>query len=152
MARTRAIANVAPATALTLSRSQAPQACPIRTVAPVLRPMTKANRKNITGKHTDTAASASTPIIWPSSALLTVPNSDCSALLSIRGARKTRKVFQREGVFDTAVVPIEDVTDYCRAPQRWRVRGFGTSPEAKRAYGSARSLKARFDAGAPKAA
>ena len=116
MARRRAAESVAPATALTVSRSPAPQACPIRTVAPVLRPMTKANRKNITGKHTETAASASTPIIWPSSALVTVPNSDCSALLSIRGARKTRKVFQREGVFDTAVVPIEDVTDRCRAP------------------------------------
>src|SRR3982750_2254591 len=88
--------------------------------------MTKANRKNITGKHTDTAASASTPIIWPSSALLTVPNSDCSALLSIRGARKARKVFQREGVFDTAVVPIEDVADYCGAPEGWGGGGFGT--------------------------
>jgi hypothetical protein len=95
--------------------------------------MTKANRKNITGKNTETAASASTPIIWPSSALLTVPNSDCSALLSIRGARKTRNVFQREGVFDTAVVPIEDVTDHCRAPQRWRMSGalkFGERPIA----------------------
>jgi hypothetical protein len=48
-------------------------------------------------------------------------------LLSIRGARKTRKVFQRVRVFDTAVVPIEDVTDHCRAPERWRVRSFGSS-------------------------
>ncbi len=27
--------------------------------------MTKAKRKNITGKNTEAAASASTPIIWP---------------------------------------------------------------------------------------
>ena len=74
---------------------------------PVLRPMTKANRTNVTGKNTETAASASTPIIWPSSALVTVPNSDCSALLSIRGARKMRKVFRSEGVFDTAVFPLK---------------------------------------------
>ena len=93
--------------------------------------MTKANRKNITGKHTETAASASTPIIWPSSALLTVPNSDCSALLSIRGARKTRNVFQREGVFDTAFIPIVDVTDHCRAPERWRVRGYEGSARGR---------------------
>src|SRR5512132_3947761 len=89
--------------------------------------MTKANRKDMTGKHTETAASAATPINWPSSTVRTVPNSDCSALLSIRGARKMRKVFQREGVFDTAVVPAVDVTDHCRAPERWRMSGFGSS-------------------------
>lgn len=61
----RPIASVVPTTILILPCSPAPKAWPISTVAPVLRPMTKANRKNITGKNADTAASASTPIIWP---------------------------------------------------------------------------------------
>jgi hypothetical protein len=56
---------VVPATAFTRSGSPAPQAWPIMTEAPALRPMTKEMKKNITGKNTDAAASASTPIIWP---------------------------------------------------------------------------------------
>src|SRR6185436_17308817 len=145
MASTRATASVAPATAFTLSRSPAPQACPISTVAPVLRPMTKANRKNITGKNTETAASASTPIIWPSSALLTVPNSDCSALLSIRGVRKTRKVFQREGDFDPAGVPAVDMTDHCRAPERWRMGGPWKFGERRPRLGLGAIAEGEFD-------
>src|SRR4029079_14524138 len=105
-------------TILILPCSPAPKAWPISTVAPVLRPMTKAKRKNITGKNTDTAASASTPIIWPRNTLLTVPNSDCKALLSINGARKTRNVFQMGGDFDTAFPAGGGVTDRCRAPMR----------------------------------
>jgi hypothetical protein len=60
-----AIVKVVPATAFTRSGSPAPQAWPISTVAPELRPIAKEIKKNITGKNTDTAASASTPIIWP---------------------------------------------------------------------------------------
>ncbi len=60
-----AIASVVPATAFTLWRSPAPQACPISTVAPELKPITKAIKKNTTGKSAETAANASTPIIWP---------------------------------------------------------------------------------------
>ncbi|MGY4366655.1 hypothetical protein ACVW1A_002720 [Bradyrhizobium sp. LB1.3] len=61
----RPTASVVPTTILIRPCSPAPWAWPIRTVAPVLSPMTKPNRKNITGKNTDTDASASTPIIWP---------------------------------------------------------------------------------------
>src|SRR5260221_10515659 len=60
-------------------------------------------KKNIAGKNTETAASASTPIIWPRKTLLMVPNSDCKMLLSIIGARKTRNVLQRGGALDTAL-------------------------------------------------
>ena len=100
VAQSSATVSVAPATALTLPGSPAPQAWPIRTVAPELSPITKATKKNITGKNTETAASASTPIIWPRYTLLMVPNNACRILLSIMGARKTRNVFQRGG-FDT---------------------------------------------------
>jgi hypothetical protein len=64
-ARTSPMLKVVPATALTLSVSPAPQAWPIKTPAPELRPMTKEMKKNSTGKNPETAASASTPIIWP---------------------------------------------------------------------------------------
>ncbi len=65
LANSSATVSVVPATALTLSISPAPQACPINTPAPEPRPTTKEMKKNITGKNTVTAASASTPIIWP---------------------------------------------------------------------------------------
>src|SRR5713101_2150723 len=45
VAQSSATVSVAPATALTLPGSPAPQACPIRTVAPELSPMTKATKK-----------------------------------------------------------------------------------------------------------
>ena len=56
------------------------------------RPMTKAMKKNITGKKTVEAASAFTPIIWPRKTLLIVPDSDCSTFDSIIGARNATKV------------------------------------------------------------
>jgi hypothetical protein len=65
VASNRATVKVVPATALTLSGCPAPQAWPIMTEAPALNPMTKAMKKNIAGKNTEAAASASTPIICP---------------------------------------------------------------------------------------
>ena len=88
-------ASVAPATARTRSMSPLPKAWPISTDAPVPRPMTKAMKKNITGKKTVAAASASTPIMWPRKMLLIVPDRDWSTFDSIIGARKTRKVRHR---------------------------------------------------------
>ena len=64
-ANSSATVSVVPAIAFTFSVSPAPHAWPINTPAPELSPMTKAMKKNITGKNTETAASASTPIIWP---------------------------------------------------------------------------------------
>src|SRR4051812_4858500 len=42
-----------------------------------------------------------------------------------------RKVLRREGGLDTMVVPVEDVTDHCRAPERWRARGFENSARGR---------------------
>ncbi len=64
-ANSSAMLSAVPAIALTLPCSPAPNACPIRMEAPVLRPITKAMKANMTGKNTVTAASASTPIMWP---------------------------------------------------------------------------------------
>ena len=60
--------------------------------------MTKAMKKNIAGKNTEAAASASTPIIWPSIDAVYGAEQRLQVLLSIIGARKRRNVFQREGV------------------------------------------------------
>ncbi len=57
----KATVKVVPVTSFTFCRSLAPQACPIRTVAPDASPMTKEMRKIMIGKNTDTAASASYP-------------------------------------------------------------------------------------------
>jgi hypothetical protein len=65
IASSKPTASVVPATILILSGLPAPKAWPISTVAPVLRPITKANRKKNTGKNVETAASASTPIMCP---------------------------------------------------------------------------------------
>ena len=70
--------------------------------------MTKAMKKNITGKNTETAASASTPIIWPSiDAVATVPNSDCRMLLSIIGARKTQECLPEREFSTRCLFPLK---------------------------------------------
>ena len=86
-------ASADPAIARTRSWSPAPNAWPTSTVVPMPRPMTKAMKKNSTGKNTVAAASASTPSMWPRKMLLSVPDNDWSTLLNIIGTRKAMKVF-----------------------------------------------------------
>ena len=56
-----------------------------------------------------------------------------AARCSASGARGRRGMSSRERGFDTALVPVADVTDHCRAPERWRARGFGSSARERSA-------------------
>ena len=89
----RVINRVEPTTARTFSIFCAPHACPISTVEPADKPITKAIKKNKIGKNTATAAIACTPIICPTKTVLIVPDRFCRILVAINGIRKIKNAF-----------------------------------------------------------
>lgn len=74
--RTRPLATKSPIVLATVRRTisgcLAPAYCATRTVAAMVRPVTKATRRKITGKLTETAARASLPRKRPTQMLSTV--------------------------------------------------------------------------------
>src|SRR5690606_14215315 len=91
----KVINKVEPTTQRTFSIFFAPQACPMSTVEPADKPMTKAIKQNRIGKNTATAAIALTPSICPTKTVLIVPERLCRMLVAINGNRNTRKAFHK---------------------------------------------------------
>lgn len=67
----------------------------MRTVAPLLRPITIENNNRMIGKNADAAAIALTPRNWPRKIPSIVPDAACNTLVSIIGRRMARNVRHR---------------------------------------------------------
>ena len=86
--------SVVPATATTTSSLRAPQACPIRMLAPAVIPIRNEMKKNASGMNVARDASACVPRICPTAMLLIVMVSDCRMFCAISGSTKARKLRQ----------------------------------------------------------